>query len=101
MVLDNNSITKFKRDNIGKDFCEGTFKVFDKKYIFEKNKWCIEASHDGYQRIYGVIHNRKIEYLCNEFILIGTDTLLKKIILRRQILKLDFINAWSKSDKNY
>ena len=78
LVLDNNSIIKFKRDNIGKDFCEGTFKVFDKKYIFEKNKWCIEASHDGYQMMYGVIHNRKIEYLCNEFILIGRDTLLKK-----------------------
>ena len=90
LILDNSSITKFRRNSLGKDFSDGNFRVFNKKYFAEKDKWMIEASHDGYQKMYGVIHNRKIEFLCKKFILSGTDTLFKKNNFKKTNFEIRF-----------
>ena len=78
LIIDNNSISKFSRDRFGRDYTDSSLKIFDKKILFEKKFWNIEASHDGYLKNYGVIHNRKLEFFPENFLLKGTDTLIKK-----------------------
>ena len=44
----------------------------------EKNYWNISASHDGYSKRYGIIHERKIEFFPENNKFIGQDNLFKK-----------------------
>ena len=44
----------------------------------EKNYWSICSSHDGYNKRYGVINERKIEFFPENNKFIGSDKLLKK-----------------------
>ena len=78
LILDNTSITKFKKNNVGDLVFENNYKIFNKKIIFEKNFWSIHSSHDGYQKKYGIVHQRKIEFYPEKNILIGKDKLIKK-----------------------
>ena len=52
----------------------------------EKYKWSIEASHDGYQKDFGVIHKRKLEFDTKNLILNGFD----KIIYTKNHRPLNF-----------
>ena len=58
---------------IGEDF-----KIFDKEIISEKNYFKISGSHDGYQKKYGTIHKREVEFFYEKNKLIGKDILFKK-----------------------
>ena len=78
LILDNTSITKFKKNNVGDLVFENNYKIFNKKIIFEKNFWSIHSSHDGYQKKYGIVHQRKIEFYPEKNILVGKDKLIKK-----------------------
>ena len=91
LILDNTSICKFTKDKLGNLIIEKNFKILDKKVIFEKSLWHLRGSHDGYQKKFGVIHNREIKFYPDYFKILGKDELIKKKILNRQILKLDFI----------
>ena len=44
----------------------------------EKNYWNICASHDGYTKQYGVIHERQIEFFLENSKFVGQDKLIKK-----------------------
>ena len=44
----------------------------------EKNYWNISASHDGYSKRYGIIHERKIEFFPENNKFSGQDKLFKK-----------------------
>tara|TARA_Y100000590_G_scaffold200054_1_gene227229 strand:+ start:691 stop:2322 length:1632 start_codon:yes stop_codon:yes gene_type:complete len=78
LILDNHSVNKFKKQNNGDTLVDDSCKVFDKKIIVEKKNWKISACHDGYQKKYGIIHKRELEYLIDNNTLIGRDFLLKK-----------------------
>ena len=78
LILDNTSITKFKKNNVGGLVFENNYKIFNKKIIFEKNFWSIHSSHDGYQKKYGIVHQREIEFYPEKNILVGKDKLIKK-----------------------
>ncbi len=78
LILDNTSITKFKKNNVGDLVFENNYKIFNKKIIFEKNFWSIHSSHDGYQKKYGIVHQREIEFYPEKNILVGKDKLIKK-----------------------
>ena len=78
LIIDNSSITRFSRDISGKVFSDNNFKIIGKKFINEGKKWAVEASHDGYLKLYGIIHKRRLEYFTDKFILKGTDILIKK-----------------------
>ena len=54
------------------------FKILNKKIINEKNVLGLTASHDGYQKRYCIIHERKIEFYPDNNKLIGFDKLIKK-----------------------
>tara|TARA_Y100000741_G_C17803830_1_gene375214 strand:- start:5 stop:451 length:447 start_codon:yes stop_codon:yes gene_type:complete len=57
---------------------ENNLKILNKKIVLEKNYWNISASHNGYIKKYGIVHERKIEFFLNENRFKGQDKLLKK-----------------------
>ena len=53
-------------------------KIQKKEIIFNKNLWKICASHDGYNKRYGVIHERELVFFPDINRLLGKDKLIKK-----------------------
>ena len=53
-------------------------KVIKKNIVFEKNYWKIGASHDGYLKQYGIIHDREIEFYPEQMKFIGHDKIISK-----------------------
>ena len=78
LTIDNTSVSKFKKNKFGNYYIENSYKIFNKKIIFEKNQWILSSSHDGYQNRYGLIHERELEFYPNKNVLIGKDRLIKK-----------------------
>ena len=75
LIIDNHSSCKI---NSSKLEIENNLKILKKTTVMEKNYWNICASHDGYNKRYGVIHERKIEFFPENYKFIGQDKLLKK-----------------------
>ena len=77
LVIDDNSSCKFTKVN---DFflIKNGLKVIKQNFIHEKNYWKVSASHDGYQKKYGSIHERAIEFYPEQMIFIGLDKIIKK-----------------------
>ena len=90
LTLDNTSICTFKKDSRGSSLVENDFKLFNKKIIFENNKWIIKGAHDAYQKKYGVIHDREIEFIPDMFKFIGKEKLLKKKNFKSTIFEIRF-----------
>ena len=78
LILDNTSVCSFKKDSKGNNLIENNFKLINKKIVKENNNWILRAAHDGYQKKYGVIHEREIEFISEINKFIGKDKLLKK-----------------------
>ena len=78
LVLDNKSSCSLKKDQDGILKTNQDLKILKKSSLSEKNYLCINGSHDGYLKDYGVVHERKIEYFSNKFLFVGTDKLIKK-----------------------
>jgi len=78
LTLDNRSSCKLKKDTDGYLKIEKGLKILKKTVVFEKNYWKIIASHDGYNKDYGIIHERQIEFFPEANKFIGHDKLLKK-----------------------
>jgi uncharacterized heparinase superfamily protein len=60
--------------------------ILKKNIIFEKNYWKINASHDGYLKLHGIVHDRGIEFYPEQLKFIGYD----KIIFNKGIKNLKF-----------
>ena len=78
MIIDNNSSCNFKKESNQKSMIEQGLKIIKKSIIFEKNYWSIKSAHDGYNKKYGVIHERQIEFFTENNKFIGNDKLIKK-----------------------
>ncbi len=78
LILDNNSICNFKKNSKGKLVIEKGFKILNKKIQLDKKCWNLEASHNGYQKKYGVIHARELSFFPEINKLIGKDKIFKK-----------------------
>ena len=78
LTLDNRSSCKLKKDTDGYLKIEKDLKILKKTVVFEKNYWKIMASHDGYIKDYGIVHERQIEFFPEANKFIGHDKLLKK-----------------------
>ena len=78
LILDNTSVCSFNKDSKGNNIIESSFRLINKKIVKDKKNWILKAAHDGYQKKYGVIHEREIEFIpeINKFI--GKDKLIKK-----------------------
>ena len=77
-ILDSNSVCRFKKDNNGNPVVEKSFKILNKNITLEKKFWILKGSHDGYQKNYGLIHERKIEFFPEINKIIGQENLIKK-----------------------
>tara|TARA_B100001996_G_scaffold154143_1_gene117279 strand:+ start:1296 stop:2921 length:1626 start_codon:yes stop_codon:yes gene_type:complete len=75
LIVDNHSSCTINRSKME---IENSLKILDKKFSIEKNYWNISASHDGYNKRYGLIHNRQIEFFPENNKFVGIDKLIKK-----------------------
>ena len=78
LIIDNNSSCKLQKIGNKSSILEQGLKIFNKSSVFEKNYWNITASHNGYLKKYGTIHERKIEFYPEKNKFVGTDSLIKK-----------------------
>jgi uncharacterized heparinase superfamily protein len=78
LILDDRSSCKFiKATNSSSKISHG-LKIIKKNIVYEKNYWKINASHDGYLKQYGIIHDREIEFYPEQMKFIGHDKILYK-----------------------
>ena len=75
LIIDNHSSCKINKSKME---VENGLKIFNKKFVMEKEYWNICASHDGYSKRYGIIHERQIKFLPKDNKFIGQDKLIKK-----------------------
>ena len=75
LSIDNHSSCKINSANSEID---NVLKILKKNIVMKKNYWNISASHDGYNKRYGVIHERQIEFFPENNKIIGQDKLIKK-----------------------
>ncbi len=78
LIIDNNSSCKLRKIGNESSLIEKGIKILKKSSTFEKNYWNIKASHNGYLKKYGIIHERKIEFFSEKNKFVGTDSLIKK-----------------------
>ena len=77
LIIDDNSSCKFIQ--IHNNFLiKNGLKIVKKNYVFEKNYWKINASHDGYIKKYNSIHEREIEFYPEQMTFLGLDKIIKK-----------------------
>ena len=90
LSIGNSSSVNFLKCSDGTNIINNSLKVFDKKIISNKNLWSFEASHDGYIKRYGIIHQRKVEFFHNNFKLTGSDNIIKKKKFRSTNFEIRF-----------
>ena len=86
LTLDDRSSCKFRKDQNERSKILKGLRITKKNIIFEKNYWKISATHDGYLKQYGILHNREIEFYPEQIKFIGHD----KIIFRSNFKNLKF-----------
>jgi len=86
LTLDDRSSCKFSKNKNGSSKILQGLKVIKKNIVFEKNYWKVNATHDGYLKQYGILHNREIEFYPEQIKFIGHD----KIISKNNIQNLKF-----------
>ena len=86
LIIDDTSSCKFNKTKNKSSKITQNLKILKKNIIFEKNYWKINATHDGYLKQYGIIHERNIEFYPEQFKFVGYD----KIISKNRIKNLKF-----------
>ena len=78
LIIDNNSSCKLAKIANNNSVIEKGLKILKKSSVFEKNYWNVTASHNGYFKKYGIIHERKIEFFPEKNKFIGIDIIINK-----------------------
>ena len=87
LIIDNHSSCKINKSKME---IENELKILNKNFVIEKNYWSISASHDGYNKRYGVIHERQIEFFPENNKFFGQDKLLKKKNFKSSTFEIRF-----------
>jgi Uncharacterized protein conserved in bacteria len=58
--------------------------------VHQKNYWSIRATHDGYNKQYGIIHDRQIEFFPEHNKFVGIDKLIKKKKIKSSNFEIRF-----------
>ena len=78
LIIEDYSSCSFKKlKSLGYLVDQG-LKIMNKNIVFEDNYWKISASHDGYLKKFGSIHNREIEFYPEQTKFVGTDKIVRK-----------------------
>ena len=86
LIIDDKSSCNFNKVRGKKSKINQELRILKKKVVFEKNYWKINASHDGYLKLHGIVHDREIEFYPEQLKFIGHD----KIISNKGIKNLKF-----------
>ena len=78
LIIEDYSSCSFKKREISGYVIDQGLKIINKNVIFEDNYWKISASHDGYLKKFGSIHNREIEFYPEQTKFVGTDKIIRK-----------------------
>jgi uncharacterized heparinase superfamily protein len=78
LILDNRSSCKFTKTTDSSSRISQGLKIIKKNIVFEKNYWKINASHDGYLKQYGIIHDREVEFYPEQIKFVGFDRIISK-----------------------
>ena len=77
LIIEDYSSCSFKNMEISGYVIDQGLKIINKNVIFEDNYWKISASHDGYLKKFGSIHNREIEFYPEQTKFVGTDKIIR------------------------
>ena len=77
LIIEDFSSCNYKKKNLNLIVDNG-LKILKKNIVFENNYWKVSASHDGYLKKFGSIHEREIEYYPEQMKFIGSDKILRK-----------------------
>ncbi|MDC1039017.1 heparinase II/III-family protein [Candidatus Pelagibacter sp.] len=77
LIIEDYSSCSFKSGEISGYVIDQGLKIINKNMIFEDNYWKISASHDGYLKKFGSIHNREIEFYPEQTKFVGTDKIIR------------------------
>jgi len=77
LIIEDYSSCSFKNAEISGYVIDQGLKIINKNVIFEDNYWKISASHDGYLKKFGSIHNREIEFYPEQTKFVGTDKIIR------------------------
>ena len=78
LIIEDYSSCSFKSGEISGHVIDQGLKIINKNVIFEDNYWKISASHDGYLKKFGSIHDREIEFYPEQTKFVGTDKIIRK-----------------------
>ena len=90
LTLDDRSSCKFTKSRYSSSKISQGLKVIKKNIIFEKNYWKIDASHDGYLKQFGIVHNREVEFYPEQMKFVGHDKMISKNNLRNLKFEIRF-----------
>ena len=54
------------------------WELLKKNFVYEKNYWKINGSHDGYLKKYDSIHEREVEFYPEQMTFYGLDKIIKR-----------------------
>ncbi len=77
LVIDNHSSCSFGNNDNYKRI-ENGLKINDKNIVSEQNYWSVKASHNGYLKKFGIIHERSLKFYSGDNKLIGKDKIFSK-----------------------
>ena len=77
LIIEDFSSCNYKKTNSNFIIDKGV-KILKKNIVFENNYWKVSASHDGYLKKFGSIHEREIEFYPEQMKFIGFDKILRK-----------------------
>ena len=77
LIIEDYSSCSFKKREISGYVIDQGLKIINKNVVFEENYWKILASHDGYLKKFGSIHNREIEFYPEQTKFVGTDKIIR------------------------
>ena len=78
LIIEDYSSCSFKSGEISGYVIDQGLKIINKNVIFEDNYWKISASHDGYLKKFGSIHDREVEFYPEQTKFVGTDKIIRK-----------------------
>ena len=76
--IENSSSVNFLKHPSGDNKINSTLKIFNKKIVTNSDYWSFEASHNGYNKRFGITHHRKIEFFHKIRKIAGEDRIVKK-----------------------
>ena len=78
LILNDSSSCKFNKTKNESFETSHGLKIIKKNIVYEKNYWKINATHEGYLKQYGIIHEREIEFYPEQIKFVGHDKILSK-----------------------